>query len=77
MTYYFPCKITDTFGDYWTTRSDTRTVLIYDSFVNGDLGNSKEVSISEITNALNNIFKDYNNDLYKDYIYLKLLIMLL
>lgn len=66
ITYYFPCKITDTFGDYWTTRSDNRTVLIYDSFVNGNLGNSKEVSISEITNALNNIFKDYNNDLYKD-----------
>lgn len=65
-TYYFPCKITDTFGDYWTTRSDTRTVLVYDSFVNGNLGNSKEVSIFEITNALNNIFKDYNNDLYKD-----------
>ena len=65
-TYYFPCKITDTFGDYCTTRSDTRTVLVYDSFVNGNLGNSKEVSIFEITNALNNIFKDYNNDLYKD-----------
>lgn len=66
ITYYFPCKITDTFGDYWTTRSDTRTVLIYDSFDNGNLGNSKEVSIFEITNALNNIFKDYSNDLYKD-----------
>lgn len=66
IVYYFPCKITDTFGDYWTTRSDTRTVLIYDSFVNGNLGNSKEVSIFEITNALNNIFKDYSNDLYKD-----------
>ena len=66
IVYYFPCKITDTFGDYWTTRSDTRTVLIYDSFINGNLGNSKEVSIFEITNALNNVFKDYNNDLYKD-----------
>ena len=66
VIYYFPCKITDTFDDYWTTRSDTRTVLVYDSFVNGNLGNSKEVSIFEITNALNNIFKDYNNDLYKD-----------
>ena len=65
-TYYFPCKITDTFGDYWTTRSDTRTVLVYNSFNNGNLNNSKEVSIFEITNALNNIFKDYSNDLYKD-----------
>lgn len=66
ITYYFPCKITDTFGDYWTTRSDSRTVLVYDSFNNGNLGSSKEVSIFEITNALNNIFKDYSNDLYKD-----------
>lgn len=66
VPYYFPCKITDTFKDYFSNKHDTRTVLVYDSFVDGNLGNPKEISIYDITEALNNILYDYKDPLYED-----------
>lgn len=65
-TYYFPFKLTDTFGNYNTSSSDTRKVLIYDSFINGNLGASKEVPINTITKALNNYVEDHTIEMYKD-----------
>lgn len=66
VNYYYPIKLNETFYNYFSTRSDPRTVIAYKEFINNELSDPEEISIFYITTALYNYLISYEKDIYED-----------